>query len=360
MNKNIVDPKCHGKKVGDSDCFGKNIVDRMSGKTPRDEVDPIFPPKSVKINKRKNNTLNLNIETWADIDNRTYACWGDYWVKQELIKEFTDLGVNVGVLPSHADATLYLWGAPFPIRKIYPFFYNPSSFNMAWFYSHPKRMIGEEAMKYDLIFCLSKPYTEIISQWWDNVYPESLIGCSNFSVPEDVWEKDIDILFIGNARGGNEYGRKAIEWLDVPDELKVSVYGHKWYNHEYMEKWFSGKYWPYEELNNIYHRSKITLVDGHEDMNELGFVQVKIFDVLSSGGFVISSYNSGIKEIFGDSVPMFKTKNEMNKLIRYFLKNDDDRESKILSGYGISSEHNFRKRAKKILSILEKKLVMKK
>src|SRR5262245_30023131 len=73
-------------------------------------------PKSTKI--------NINVETWADVDKVTYMCWGDYWVKQNLKKSFTELGLNCEVHPNDADVTVYLWGSNFPTRKIWPFGYN--------------------------------------------------------------------------------------------------------------------------------------------------------------------------------------------------------------------------------------------
>ena len=124
----------------------------------------------------------------------------------------------------------------------------------------------------------------------------------------------ISLLFVGNARGGLEYGRKAIYWLDPPGEMKVKIYGHKWHLSRYyssikkLDEWYAGQYWPYEELNVLYNRAKITLVDCHDDMAREGFVPMKIFDVIASGGFVISNFNSGIFKIFGDSVPQYKTK----------------------------------------------------
>ena len=323
--------------------FGKNIIDRRVGKYDW-------------FNEKNPNRLNLNIETWADVDRKTYMCWGDYWVKQELLKAFKKVGVNVSVKPVDADVTLYLWGSPFPIRESYPFFYNPYTYNVAWFYSNPSKMTRKELTRYDLVFCLSELYLKLIKDWTNNIYPEPLLSCTNFGVPKNKVKKNIDILFVGNARGGMEKGRVAVSWLDPPKNSVVKIYGHKWIRHEYMRKWYADIYWPFEKLNELYNRSKITLVDGHDDMNRLGFVQMKIFDVLASGGFVISSHNTGIKKIFGDAVPMYKSADEMNELIKFYLVNHNEREKKIASGMAVAVKEKYMHRAKKIVSVLAKKL----
>ncbi len=302
--------------------------------------------------------VNLNVETWADVDRKTYMCWGDYWVKVRLLKAFRELGFNVNVHPNKADVTIYLWGSPFPARKTFPYMHNPNhSYNVMWFYSNPIKMTKQEMSRYHLIFCLSENYLNEIKGWHPNIHNQALESCTDFEMPVDQ-EKDIDLLFVGNARGGLEYGRKAIYWLDVAEEMKIQIYGHKWHLPRYydsvkkLDNWYAGQYWPYEKLNVLYNRSKITLVDGHQDMAEGGFVPMKIFDVIASGGFVISNYNTGISKIFGDSIPQYKTKNEMNRLIKGFYENEQSRlEFQAVALEKIKSR-NFVETAKQIVEKL--------
>jgi len=304
---------------------------------------------------------NINIETWADIDKQTYYCWGDYWVKKKLQEAFEKLfDANVGVEPRDADFTVYLWGSPYKQRLSWPFFLNisPTNVNICWHYSHPTKMTPDEIAKYHVIFCLSKYWLETIKKWHPNVVMDPLLSCTDFNLPE--YEKDddvspIDILFIGNARGGLEYGRKAIQWLTPPEGAKVQIYGHKWHmgRYDYMHKWFAGQYWKYEDLDKIYNRAKITLVDGHEDMGVHGFVPMKIFDTLASGGFVLAAYNKGIQDIFGDSVPQYKTKEEMNNLINYFLDHEEERQRLSDKGREIARSHTYEERAQTFVDTFE-------
>jgi len=311
-----------------------------------------YTPVSPHVNPKMLGKINVNIETWANIDKQTYYCWGDYWVQQKLKLALEGFDVNVGVEPKDADFTIYLWGSPYKQRLAWPFFLNPlpTNINICWHYSHPTKMTREEMEKYHVIFCLSEQRIETIKSWHPNVMPKALLSCTDFRIPEeeDLQNIDeIDILFIGNARGGLEYGRKAIQWLEPPLGAKVIIYGHKWHlpKYDWMKNWFAGQYWKYEELNIIYNKSRITLVDGHEDMGEFGFVPMKIFDILASGGFALSSKNIGIQNIFGDSVPQYRNKEEMNEMVRYFLEHEEERKILAYRGCQIATFHTYQNRA---------------
>ena len=57
-------------------------------------------------------------------------------------------------------------------------------------------------------------------------------------------------------------------------------------------------------------------------MKELGFINNRIFDATASGTLVISDYMEEIKNIYGECVPMYKTKEELKNLLNYYLQND--------------------------------------
>ncbi len=341
--------------------FGKEeLVSQPNKQTISVPTSPFMKGKRViKFKKRHDTKPNINVETWADVDAKTYMCWGDYWAKLKLMNALAKLGANCNVTPQDADATIYLFGSPFPQRNNFPYMYNPQTYNVMWFYSHPNKIIANpgELKRYNKIFCLSPKFIQFIKQqqWPCNLVDEALLSCTDFNIPEQKHKERIDILFVGNARGGLEYGRKAMHWLEPPPKIVVKVYGHKWYNHDYVHsKWFADTYWPYEQLNQIYNKAKITLVDGHEDMNQYGFVQMKIFDVLASGGFVISLYNTGMEEIFGEVIPMYKNQRQMNILINHFLKHPEDRYELMEKGREIALQYTYGKNAQVLLDDIRK------
>jgi len=330
----------------------KEKMDRTDGSRNILNTYNIVKKSRFNLNSRENGVINLNVVTWADADANTYMCWGDYWVKENLVKAFTSLGINVEVSREDADVSLYLWGAPFP-EVDRRFGYNSKTYNVIWFYSHPDRMTKTEMARYDLVFCLSPKMLDILKfgEWHPNICGYHVPSCTDFSKPLIKPRKDIDVLFVGNARGGTEWGREAIYWLDRNSKLIIQIYGHKWNNgnYEYAKRWYAGRYWEYEKLNELYCKAKITLVDGHDDMNRLGFVPMKLYDILASGGFALAQYNCGIKDVFGDSIPMYKNKGEMNDKIDYYLKNQKERDKLSKKGFDIAIEGRFLDRAKLML-----------
>jgi len=308
----------------------------------------------INIYQKDSVGININIETWADVDKVTWMCWGDYWVKENLLKSFRELGATCEVSPEDADATIYLWGSKFPQRKNWPFGYNPKSVNILWLYSHPDNMNEIELSRYNMVFTLSKSYVSFLRKLGSriSIMPDPLLSCSSFNPPAVDTNYQSDITFVGNARGALTYGREAVYWLDPPVNTKVNIYGAKWEIPKFntlVYKYLKDRYYPYERLNQLYHNSKINLIDGHQDMCRWGFVPMKLFDVLSSRGFPLMMYNNGVKEIFGDSVVMYSSKGEMNAKINYYLKNDAERLKLIDEGYNIAIKHRFMHRAKTLL-----------
>jgi len=253
-------------------------------------------------------------------------------------------------MPELADVTIYLWGSPFPEKKNYPFYYNPRSFNVAWFYSNPDKMTQEELRKYDLVFCLSPSFADVIRNWGPPV--DILMGCTDMRPPTKCLSSH-DIVFIGNARGAYSYGRQIIRDLEPSEGTKVLVFGHKWQSRtEFNRAWYGGRYYEYSKLPQLYAGAKIALNDHHPDMAKHGFIAVKIFDILASGGFCISDHVQGMKQFFRGAVPTFRTKDELNQLVAYYLKNEAERQSLAERGRAIAWKHTYRSRAEQMIEVI--------
>lgn len=305
----------------------------------------------VDVKEHGLNGIAINVVTWADLDKRTGVCWGDYWVKWQLMDELAKLGIKTDVGQEAADVTIYLWGSPFPFRKRAPHLYNPRSFNVAWQYSHPDKICRDEMMKYNLIFCLSKYYLKNLEMMnlKERLYQEPLLSCTNMRPPLDAPVSNVEIAFIGNARGGKKCGREIIGMLD--HSWPVKLWGHKWHMSQYVynRSWYSGQYMNYHDLPRLYNGAKIVLNDTHPDMAREGYVPMKIFDILGSGGFCISDHVRGMKDIFDDAVPMYSSANELNELVAFFMNNEKAREEKTQVGMAIAHQHSYEDRIVTIL-----------
>ena len=65
-------------------------------------------------------------------------------------------------------------------------------------------------------------------------------------------------------------------------------------------------------------------------MKDYGVISNRIYDASASGSLVISDYMKEIEDIYGDSVPMWKSKEELIELVKYYLdpKNENERKEK--------------------------------
>jgi len=312
-----------------------------------------FGKRTIKLKSKAQDKLNINIESQSDIDDKTYMCWGDHWVKERMILALEDQGFNVGVEPKDADVTVYLWGSPYAQKPTWPYHYNPKSYNVLWLYSHPDNITQRELNRYNMVFCLSPTFLPRLQH--PNVHPKALIGCTDFT-PIKSPVKPCDVVFVGNTRGKQSIGRTAVQWLRGQN-WDVKVYGANWNNPKFswMHKWLAGTYWEYDKLHMLYNSARITLVDGHNDMHKHGFVPVKIFDTLASGGFVISQFNTGMQYVFGSTVPMYRDQAEMIKLIKHYLNNPKERLKLANQGKEMAQSHTYPKRMEEMMSAVIKK-----
>ncbi len=298
--------------------------------------------------------LGINVVTLADIDVFTGHLWADFWVKRSVQECIEAMGHTTEVTPELADVTLYLWGHPIPEAKNHVHLYNHKTKNICWAYSHPDKMTEPELKKYHKVFFASeKAMNHFIRKVPKIVDPTVIYSCTPFIEPQlDIKSFNHEITFVGNARGNLYYGRDIINKLD--NKFLASVWGARWNKIEkkyFNPIWYQSRFIPYSILPELYKTSKICLNDHHEDHNKWEYVSFRIFDILASGGFCISDYNSGIKKIFGDAVPTFKTADELNRLVEYFLENPDRRLPYIAKGRAIASKYTTLETVKQIFDL---------
>ncbi len=132
-----------------------------------------------------------------------------------------------------------------------------------------------------------------------------------------------DIAYIG---GRWKYKSRNIDAnllpLCHPDKkLKVKIFG----NPDWPVAQWLGRIHD-EDAKNIFVSATICPNVSESHSTDLGWdVVERPFKILSSGGFCISDSVEEAIDIFGDSMPYYKTPKELEKLIRHFLANPDER-----------------------------------
>lgn len=93
------------------------------------------------------------------------------------------------------------------------------------------------------------------------------------------------------------------------------------------------------EMPVIFNQSKIN-INITSKMIRSG-LPLRIFDILSSGGFLITNYQSEIPEFFtpGEDLVMYSDMDELEYLISYYLDHDEEREAIAKRGREIVREH---------------------
>lgn len=330
------------------------------------KMPDVIPVDLAELESTYNYLLNKNYHVDNDLikicfyshclkDKRTYMNWGDYWVLKQLQYYMTDLyGDKIKIVEkrSAADIVIYLFGSNY--NDV-----DENKLNLIWFYSHPEKMNPQEAEKYDYMFCASKFFIEKMKKW-NLVYCEldnkPLYACTDFEYQTGVKNK-IDILFIGNARSNLAYGRKSIWELNsiAKNEWGIELYGAKWElpKYNFSHKWYIGSYIPYSELPKKYASAKINLIDGHEEMQDEGFVSAKVFDTAAAGGNIIMRHNIGIKEIFGDKIKMYNNPKELWQLIDGEIKKSTlKKDLKEISN--IAKKYSYKKVVTRLFDVIEK------
>jgi len=267
----------------------------------------------------------LGIRAYSDFyDHPERKVWGDYWLKENLTREFVRSGYPID--HESPKVVLHLFGEPLADLT-------EDTYNILWIHSHPDWISREVLKKYRKIYCISEPFTrKIIRMGFE---ADFLMVPTNMTPV--FCEKKYDIVFVGNARQNKT--RKVIRDLgESPHQVKIWGWGWK---DLVPSAWYGGDYYENAGLNELYASSRIVLNDHHDDMRREGFINPRIFDVLASGGFVVSDDLPGMNDLLDNSVPTYRTPEELRKLLNTYIRADTERERLAGRGREIASRFTY-------------------
>jgi len=115
-----------------------------------------------------------------------------------------------------------------------------------------------------------------------------------------------------------------------------------------------------DDCVKIYNAAKINLnlhsSTFHEGVNPIGdFANPRTFEIAACGGFQLVDYRSELSELFeiGKEIICYKGIDELRSLIRYYLKNPDERIEIAAKGQlRAKRDHTFENRMREMLSII--------
>lgn len=171
-----------------------------------------------------------------------------------------------------------------------------------------------------------------------------------------------DVAVVGN--GGKEwksYRKDSVEILLKPLVEKgynIAIWGRRWdrFNEELMgfkipKTMIKGEL-PYEETNKVYNSAKIII--GLQ--NDQGMLTSRTFEVLGSGGFLLTVPTWSVKNLFKDHEHLVCSSSpaETVNLVNYFLNDEEARKRVAQQGQQeVYAKHTYWERAGRILEFLQ-------
>lgn len=277
---------------------------------------------------------------------------GDIHFAKAMRRELKRIGYKVKLIPmefwgqrsnAHYVVRLKGWGRYAPPRL-------PKVKYILWNISHPDMLSIEECNLYDCVLFASE---RMSNEWRTKLCTRvdtMLQAADDITMARPIKvEHSADVLFIANSRG---VFRQILQDL-LPTKYDLAIIGEGW-DGTPAEPYVKFKSIANVDIGEYYREAKIVLNDHWADMRQSGIVSNRCFDVLSAGGFVISDYMPEIWEIFGDCVKTYHDRNDLNRLIDYYLKNTEERQHIISRGRElVLKSHTFTQRMEQLAKILE-------
>lgn len=272
--------------------------------------------------------------------------WGDAHFARGLASALRRRGheVVIDAYPASARRTTYLDDVHVVIRGPFPIDPPEGGVSVEWIISHPDEITRDEVTAFDLVFAVSRAWAEHVTKLW-GVSVEPLLECTDSTVfyPRGL-TRTTDVVFVGTARG---IARPAVV-VPLSAGIDIKVYGPDWRGFIPAQS-IAGTHIPNESLGAVYERASVVLNDHWPAMRREGFMAMRPFDVVASGGRVISERIDGMKQIFQGAVVEFDTERELVELLRSDLDSLFPSETELRRiSESIRSHHSFDKRAEEL------------
>ena len=172
----------------------------------------------------------------------------------------------------------------------------------------------------------------LLSQW----------GCNHFLYNNLNLPKIYDVSFVGRCYGERENFISILK----RDGVNVATFGQGWKN--------SGRI-PQAELIRIYNQSKISLNISVSFASKEDKIQIKgrDFEAPGCGGLLLTRDAEQIADYFipGEEIMTYQDANDAAEKIKYYLKNEEEREKIAKKGYErVMREHTIENRLLKIFA----------
>ena len=301
------------------------------------------------IARPKKGKYRWAIKISAPADERRFA-WGDLYYAEALAAALERQGQRVAIdyHDHHDRVTSYLDDIIFDLRGLDTTKPHEGKLNIMWVISHPEKVTPAMVNSFDLVFAAGTRWAEYMTQRSNKVV-EFLPQCTDPAVFHPMKknpEFSNKILFVGNSRNI----KRPIVADAIAADLDVAVYGNGW-DDLIDAKYVKGTFIPNNQLASAYSSASVVLNDHWADMQHWGFISNRIFDVLASGGKVVSDSIEGIDETLGQlaTLKTYTSPQELKVMCKTLSSVHSRSEIKKVVNY-IHKNHSFDSRAKVIIT----------
>lgn len=171
-----------------------------------------------------------------------------------------------------------------------------------------------------------------------------------------------DVVFVGAAFTERVKFLEAVDWTDI----NLGLYG-SWPEKNVpaaspITPYVRDEVIPNIQTTALHQHAKIglnlyrtsTVLDPNaEHVPQGDSLNPRAYELAACGVFQLSEWRPEVEEIFGDSVPTFRTPEELSDLIRYYLAHDAERQVKAVRAYELVQAHSYHQRARQLLGDIE-------
>jgi hypothetical protein len=282
-------------------------------------------------------------------DWRAAATWGDTAFGRALTGELERHDVSAALLvfaerddpvALRADVALHVVGTRrLPMR--------PGQLNLLWIISHPDAVRASICRAYDLVFVASTLFADHVAAQVDvPVIPLHQATDPERFFPEPTGPRH-ELLFVGNSRNRH---RPVIDAL-AGTTHDLAIYGTNWRPDLVDPARVRGAWIPNDEVHRAYGAAAIVLNDHWPDMRDEGFLSNRLYDVLASGGFVLSDDVPGIEAEFDGGVATWAEPAELLERVDRYLDDPETRRTMVARGRAaVLARHTMRHRVDTLLA----------
>lgn len=283
--------------------------------------------------------------------------WGDWYTGHELGDALAALGWRITYverkgdrwydLPGDLDYVISLMD-PFDLGRV-----PPEVTTIAWIRNWTERWLDRPWFdRADVILTSSGRTAELIEETTGRkTFPFPLAtNPARFSPGIADAGRAADYVFTGNHWGKD---REIQAGLEPRDRERLDVYGKGWDKVPAIKPHARGSA-PYDDLPAIYSSAKLVLDDTSGPTLPYGAVNSRVFDALASGTLAITNCESGVRELFGEDFPVWRSAGELREQIDALL-GDEERREALASRFRaeVLRRHTYAHRARRLVEILE-------